>query len=39
VNVVVTMVVILMFIPILIATRLTGSENVTGRVSTGRKAS
>lgn len=38
VNVVVTMVVILMFIPILVAARLTGSENVTGRVSTARKA-
>jgi putative spermidine/putrescine transport system permease protein len=38
VNVVVTMVVVLMFIPIFIATRLTGSENITGRVSTGRKA-
>jgi len=38
VNVVVTMVVILMFIPILIAARLTGTENVTGRVATGRQA-
>jgi len=39
VNVVVTIVVLLMFIPILIAARLTGTENVTGRVATGRKAS
>src|SRR5580692_1830903 len=39
VNVVVTVVVLLMFIPILIAARLTGTENVTGRVGAGRKAS
>jgi len=38
VNVVVTMVVVLMFIPILIAARLTGTENVTGRVATSRKS-
>lgn len=38
VNVVVTMVVVLMFIPILIAARLTGNENVTGRVATSRKS-
>jgi len=27
-----------MFIPILVAARLTGTENVAGRVSTARKA-
>jgi putative spermidine/putrescine transport system permease protein len=38
VNVVVTMVVILMFIPILIAARLTGSDNFAPRVAATRKA-
>jgi putative spermidine/putrescine transport system permease protein len=38
VNVVVTMVVILMFIPILIAARLTGSDNFAPRVAAPRKA-
>jgi hypothetical protein len=32
------MVVVLMFIPILIAARLTGTENVTGRVATSGKS-
>jgi len=38
VNVVVTMVVILMFIPILVAARLTGSDNFAPRVAATRKA-
>lgn len=38
VNVVVTLVVILMFIPILIAARLTGTENITPKVAATRKA-
>jgi len=38
VNVVVTMVVILMFIPILIAARLTGKENFAPRVAAARKS-
>ena len=38
VNVVVTMVVILMFIPILVAARLTGTENFAPRVAAARKS-